>query len=87
MHLTEKLFSQSYTTNIEQNLHRLHQKQNFKIADRDTYIQANNRLKNKNTLEDIANFLNDLVNQNIFPNIFIFNQMMEKLFRTNHVSP
>ena len=55
MQLTKKLFSQpSYITNFEQNLHRLKQKQNFKIADRDTYLQANNRLKNKNTLQKSA---------------------------------
>ncbi len=86
MHVSDKLFSSTFINIIEQNIHLLLNKNNFKIADRDTYVQANHQLKYKNSIQDIANFLNDLVDKGIFPNIFVLNQLMEKLFRVNQVN-
>ena len=86
MHVSDKLFSSTFINNIEQNIHLLLNKDHFKITDRDTYVQANHQLKYKNSIQDIANFLNDLVNKEIFPNIFVLNQLMEKLFRVNQVN-
>ena len=86
MHTTDKLFSSSHVNFFEQSIHLLQNKEKFITADRETYIRFNNQLKHKQTLQELSLFLQSLIQQQIFPNVFILNQMMEKLFRIHQVN-
>ena len=77
MPITDKFFSTSYSKNIEQHLYKLQQQKTFTTAEREIYIKINQRLKGLHSLQELDVFLKTLIQNDIFPNIFIFNQRLK----------
>jgi hypothetical protein len=82
---TPKLFSTTPTTQTEKLLQTLNQIKSNQSHEQSLFIELNQKLKYLNTFDELQRFLQQLVSLELFPNIYILNQLMSKFFRLRQI--
>ena len=78
------LFKITLETQFEERLQQL-APHTAKAQSGNVYKTLNLKLKNLYRLNELNDFLQTLINEHIFPNVFVFNQLMLKLFKLKQV--